>query len=154
MRMDNSPAEVMTQLLADLGLGVEGGTDGDWPVYTGNEPPSPDNVLTVYNTLGTSVKYQASNRAAGGRVVGKVESMYGVMIRARSSDPKVGWDKLDEIAQTLTEEYRRTVTLDGHTYLFHCVSNVGNVLDAGKEAPTSKRNLFTLNMTATIKQCT
>lgn len=46
-----SPAEEIAQHLADNGIGARAG-DGVWGIHVSQEPDSPDDVVTVYDTGG------------------------------------------------------------------------------------------------------
>jgi hypothetical protein len=49
--LDHFPADIIRQLLIDLGVGL-GVTATDWPAFSQKEPDSPDNVITVFDTMG------------------------------------------------------------------------------------------------------
>lgn len=143
--LENSPADVLAYLLVQLSLGTDPSDSGSWPVYATNEPDSPDNVITTYDTAGTS-----DGRS---QLTGEAWTHYGFQVRIRSTTPTLGWIKADSIRKTLAESvYDITVAVGDKRYLIHCVTRIGNVIALGKESPTSKRNLFTLNATVVLKQ--
>ncbi len=140
-----SPAQVIARLLIDLGLGSDPETAGAWPVSSSGEPAAPDNCITVYNTQGTD----------GGRamVTGELLGNYGFQVRVRAKDTETGWTKADAIQTALAESvYQETVHVGARTYLVHAVSRIGDVFEIGKEVPTSKRSVFTINATVTLEE--
>lgn len=141
--LEHSPADITAQLLVDLGLGTDPNDNGDWPVYVNSEPSTPDNCLTVYDT---------TDRDDGRAMVsGERQVFFGYQIRIRARNHKVGWLKAHEIAISLDENvYETSVILEGNTYVVHSCNRISGVLPLGKESPTSKRNLYTLNFLASI----
>lgn len=144
--LSHHQAQIIARLLVRLGLGTLAGAGGAWPVYYRREPPTPDEVITVYGTPGGR---------GGGRVMisGEYLGYYGFQVRVRSQNPSDGYLKADEIATTLAEGcYQEYVEIDGVDYFIHCVTGIGDVMDLNKETPTSKRNIFTLNASASIER--
>jgi hypothetical protein len=138
MTFQHSPADVLRYLLIQLGLGTAPSSGGAWPVYAADEPATPDNCITVYDTQGRDA----------GRIMntGEREEYPGFQVRVRSLDHPTGALKANQIADALDTAVRLTnVTVETYTYLVYCVSRTGNVLAAGKESPTSKRKLFFIN---------
>lgn len=159
--LNHSPAVIVAQLLVDLGLAVAPsyavGQDGivsysgqPWPAFSTSEPDFPDEVVTVYDQLGTnSGRFQFS---------GALQEFYGLQARIRSLDHDGGWIKADSIrrawaaapGQPAPFVYDRTVTVLGSVYLVSCFSNVKEVMILGKDSPDTKRSLFTVNAQARI----
>lgn len=52
----NSPAVDVMNLLSDLGVGIPAGETG-WSLWVGDEPPSPDTAITIYDTGGYEPLY-------------------------------------------------------------------------------------------------
>lgn len=143
--LTHSPADIIRNLLVNLGLGTTPSAAGSWPVYAEREPDAPDSVITVYNTAG-----RKDGRV---QVGGEVQEHHGFQVRIRAANPVTGYTKAQAIAIALDETvYQDTVTISAATYLVHAVSRVGSVLALGKETPTSKRNLFTINAVAALRQ--
>lgn len=142
--MTDSPADVVRWILVALGVGTDPELGSAWPVYCSSEPDRPDNSITVYDTDGTD----------NGRTMvdGKLQRLFGFQVRVRSDSHGTGWTKADAIQTALAESvYQETVTVNGRSYLVHAVSRIGDVLPLGKESPTSKRSLFTLNAGVTVR---
>lgn len=144
--LTHSPADIVRYALVSLGLGVLPPATG-WPIYVGQEPPSPDEVLTLYDTTGRDQ----------GRVMysGERQTMEGIQVRARSRTHVSGWTKLQAVAIALDKDiYDATVTIGAATYLLHSVSRTGNVLAPGKENLVSELSIFTVNALVSVRQRT
>ncbi len=142
----HSPADVLATLLVTLGAATdpEAATLGDWPVYVDSEPPTPDDVLTVYDTTA---------RTFGRSMIdGETLLHEGVQVRVRATDHTTGLIKARAIRQKLDEVvHLNNVTVDGTDYLVWSVDTT-SLLKLGKETPTSKRSLFTINGTCSIRR--
>lgn len=143
----HSPADLVSRLLIGLGLASEPDGTGAWPVSVDDEPFSPDNVLTVYNTAGIDA----------GRIMvdGEAQLFHGFQVRLRATDNQTGWAKLYAIRNALARESRdRTVDADSATYVINSVSRIGPVLSLGIDAGNSSRTLFTLNALLSVRRLT
>jgi hypothetical protein len=144
--LTHSPADVIRRLLIALGVGTDPDALGEWPIFASGEPAVPDNCITLYDTAG----------AGGGRMMvnGELVSFDGIQARVRASTHPVGWKKADEIQTAFAMDvYNETVVLESVTYRVFSISRIGDVLALGKESPTSKRSLFTVNATVAMEQC-
>lgn len=150
--MINSPAHVVAQYLRDAGVGTQPTAGEEWPVYVNNLPVSPDNCLVVYDTNAPKTVYQHGN----------YEGDHGVQVSVRAVNHQAGWVQARRVLQSLVSAYRVGVSVPAPPtaegtgtvhYLLHCASNVGSILRLGKEAPTSKRDMFSINLTVTLHQC-
>lgn len=85
-----------------------------WPVFTGGEPPDPDNVITVY---------MAENQEdAKIQVTGEVQTHWGIRIRVRATDKPTAFGRLELIRHDLNEGlYMQTVTIGTTQYLIQSV---------------------------------
>lgn len=145
MSLSHSPAQIIARLLATLGVGVTGGTVGDWPIYVSDEPNSPDNAITLYDTSG-----QNDGRSM---IDGEVQEHPGVEVRIRSSTHEIGFAKAAVIAEILAMTiYQNTVVISTNQYLVHSITRKGTINYLGRENPTSKRQLFTINCLAAIRK--
>jgi len=140
----HTPANILRWLLISLAQGTDPDADEDWPIYVSREPNAPDSVITIYNT--TAVKQ--------GRLMisGEVAERPGVQIRVRDPDEKSGFVKANAIAIALDGVTYGGVTLDGTAYKVYAVSRTSGPLSIGKEDSPTKRNIFTLNVTAALRQ--
>lgn len=141
----HSPADVVRQLLVDLGLGIDYADDRtDWALFASGEPDLPDNCITVYDTTGLDEGREM--------VSGERQEHHGLQIRVRSKTQAVGFAKARDISVALDEDvYQETVAVDGDSYLVWAVRRTGDPLFLGKDAPNSKRNLFTINATVSLR---
>lgn len=149
--MNHSPADVVRRLLVDLGLGSYPAIPtSSWPIYSSEEPQTPDNVITVFDTVG--------RRQGRMMIDGAVEEHHGFQIRVRSADDRTGAVKARTIADTIDKEvYRRWVTVDSTTYQVHSLDRSSDVIslgrergEGGKDKKPSQRRIFTINGTAHI----
>lgn len=134
-----SPAEVVAQLITDLGLA---GT-ADWPVYVSGQPNSPDNVVTTFDISGDDK----------GRTMfdGKRTEWKGVQILVRSSTPEEGAARAEAIKAGVLVVVNERVSIGGDYYLISCVSVKSGVLNLGNE-PDTGRAMFSLNLLVTMKE--
>jgi hypothetical protein len=140
-----SPADMVRRLLVALGQGTLPVSETTWPIYASNEPDTPDNCITVYDTAGKT----------NGRVhnTGEVQEHHGIMIRIRAVDFTTGWSKAGLISNCIdTSVLNNSLSLDGKTFIIYSITRTGNVLSIGKESPTSRRNLFSLNAVVALRQ--
>ena len=142
--LTHSPADIVRRVLIDLGLGVDPPST-PWPVFASGEPDTPDNCITVYDTAGLD--------HGRSMIDGELFGHNGVQVRVRSNSHATGWTKADAIQTGMAKSvYQETVTISGQAYLVHAIAKIGDVLTFGKETPTSKRSLFTINALASIKE--
>ncbi len=139
-----SPADVLAYLLVERGLGTNPTADSDWPVLANVKPDSPDNLIVVGDTAGTT-----SNRTMPD---GATNEKYGFQILVRGKTQPLAWAKIDEIQRDLSRNlYHTSFAVDGATYTVKKVVNFGPVIRMGLERPASKRFLYTLNALALIE---
>jgi hypothetical protein len=75
--LDHFPADIIRQLLIDLGVGLDI-TATDWPAFSQKEPDSPDNVITVFDTMGRDLGRTNPDSVRSER--------YGIQVRVRGGD--------------------------------------------------------------------
>lgn len=143
----NSPAEVIGQLLIDLGLGEEVASPSpDWEVHVEGEPDKPDNCITVYDTVG-----RTNGRDHN---IGEMAEHEGIQIRVRSNSPTDGWAKAKAIADKLDKEVGPLtgVSLDANDYTIANVSRTANIIPLRFEKPVSKRRHWVINAVVSLRQ--
>jgi hypothetical protein len=138
-----SPADVLAHLLTLLGQTTAPGLSQAWPVYVSSEPGFPDDAVTTYDT--TPI-LDGRNQGSGETV-----EHYGVQVRLRSTVHTAGWVKSRAIKQALDGVYYATVAIGSQTYVVYGVNTLG-IMALGKDSPTSKRNLFTINCTVALRK--
>lgn len=143
----NSEAELVQQLLIVLGLGTTPPTNtvannSAWPVFASNEPAEPDNIITVIDT--------PNQTFARLMPTGKYAHQYGFRVRVRAVDHPTGYQKIKQIALQLAHNVGGdagpiNVVCTGNNYLIHAIAKIGGVMALGKDAPKSKRSVFTVD---------
>lgn len=142
--LQHSAAEVIQQAVINFGLGAEPSATATWPVYSTNEPSTPDNCMTVYDTQGTD---------DGQTMDGTLQAHLGWQIRVRAKDHQTGFRKLQAIRAYLSEVARQPrVTIEGTSYVIWAFAKIGQVLSLGIDSPATKRSVFTLNGISAIDQ--
>lgn len=142
--MNHTPADVIRYLLISLDLGSLPTDLEDWPIFYGDEPNTPDNCITLYDTPGTD--------QGRSMIDGALFGFYGFQVRVRAATKSAGYLKALGIQTVMAQSViRETVTIEGTGYFVHSISNIGDVLDLGKP-PQSSRVLFTINAVTSVRQ--
>lgn len=148
--LSHSPADIVRQLLVDLGFGTLPSASDTWPIYVYREPASPDDCVTLYDTEGSN----GPREMTGGYRLER----HGFQIRIRCDDSRQGWEKAHELAIALDQSIDfNSVTLSDRVgtgttdYTVYSVVRTGDVLSIGK-APESKRSIYTINATVALRQ--
>lgn len=145
--LTHSGEDITRRLLIGGSLGTDPSDQDSWPIFAVSEPTKPDNCITVYATTNT----------LDGRVMnnGEIQEHLGIQIRIRSTDYVTGRAKAKAIADYLDETVLRTaVTIDSSEYEVQCFNRRSAILHIGTELPTSKREVFTINYIADMRQTT
>ncbi len=144
--LNHSQSQIIRQLLIDLGGGTDPDDDDDWPIYANQIVDSPDSVITIKNT---------TPRNDGRLMVsGEAQVHEGIQITVRAADHGVCHDKTNDIAIIMSETVlNNTVVIGvGSAYTVYAASLTSGPIDLGKNVDISKRNLFTLNYTVSLRQ--
>ncbi len=147
--LSHSPAQVMAQLLVDLGLGTTPNAGGDqtvWPVFYDNEPNTPNNVVTVSDTTGVTF----AGDSFGGR-----NEHHGFQVKVRSGTIRGGYPKANAILVGLNQlrlEGPRIVAVEGVDYSVWQVRPTGGVMRLGPETNSTRRG-YTVNGKVYVVQC-
>jgi len=141
--LDYSPARVLLSALADLSLGAIGASQ--WALYAAFMPDRPDDAISLYNTTGlTQGRIQIN---------GETQEQHGIQVRIRSATEEAGWAKARAIAVALDTSIRETeVSVASDAFILHSTNRTSDVISLGLESPTTKRRLYTINVTASIRQ--
>lgn len=136
--LSHSPTEITRQLMLVA--------DPSEQVFVGGEPPTPDDVITLFDTEGTS----------DGRIQinGQLQQHYGLQLRFRATDYPTGWRKANQWRTFLSEQVNQDVVTmpDLSQFLVWCYAKIGQVLCLGTGGGSDKRFYFTLNCAAPIEQ--
>lgn len=142
----HSTADVIAELLVDLGLGTiyNGSTTVAWQIAINREPDKPDNMITVFDTAGKD----------NGRIMvnGERQENPGIMIKVRASSNTVGFVKAQTIATTLDAQTNSNASISASNYIIHTVNRTTNVLSLGQDKPNSRREIFSVNATVSLRQ--
>ena len=140
----HSPADILAQLIINLGLGTAPASALAWPVFSSQEPDLPDDCVTVYDA--------AAQQQGRTMIDGQRQESPGFQVRVRAAHHEDGYKKSQAIATGLDEDFYDASLLLGSThYLVHSVSRSTGVIALGKE-PNTQRVAFTFNGTVTLKQ--
>lgn len=151
--MDATPADVVRQLLVDLGVCPDSAT-ARWSAFSGHEPDGTtthDDCVTVYGTEGVDT----------GRLMptGEATGYYGIQFRVRSRNEAAGWKKAAEIRTAIAETaYSDSVTVPAeqgtaeYRFLVRNFNGIGRVLRLGVVATAGQRYVHTLNCNAVLAQ--
>jgi hypothetical protein len=140
--LHHTPAQILQQLLIDLGVATDVSDDEAWPVYFGLQPETPDDSICTYDTTGV----------LGGRdqISGEMQEHYGVQIRVRSEGVNDGVIKALELCSQLdTNVKRESVVLGASYYLVWAVTRTSTINSLGTDG-TSRRRLWTINALMSI----
>jgi hypothetical protein len=126
-------------------------TEGDWPMYSTFLPDMPDNAICIYDTQG---ELQGRSLRSG-----NVHDFFGVNIKVRSGDAKIGMDMCLFIQSSLDSLYRWEVDIPdslndllSDVYVIQNASRKSSIMVLGKETGTDRiRNVFTLNYLLSIQ---
>ena len=141
-QMDHTAHRIIADLLIELSVGTSV-TTGDWAVFYGSMPDSPDSAIAVFSTEGIK----------DGRVMndGEVDFHHGINIQIRDAEQEDGYQRANAIAEALDKQVDDySITVGSSTYTIHAISRKGDVIHVGTEVKDSKRHLFTINATAAI----
>lgn len=139
-----SPAHIVRQLLVDLAQCIMPAAKSttDWQASINVEPVAPDNVVTLYNT--------GAVEDSGINFDGTRVEHPTLQVRLRSTVDTVGYPKARIICIALDSVYRRVVTVNSVDYLVQRMKRTTDVIALGYDEPTSKRWLYTFNLSFTV----
>lgn len=144
--LGHSPAQIVAQLLIDLGIGSVPGSGLAWPVYDSSLPDEPDSAICVYDTTGIMDARMASS--------GEWNEHHGINIRLRTTGQQAGATKINALIVALdTQVDHDTVNMTTPTNVYDVenMSRRSGPFDNGPE-PESGRRIFTVNYVASIRQ--
>jgi hypothetical protein len=126
----HTPAEIIAQMLVDLGIAdypeTEDGLTG-WTIFPNHLPEYPDQAMSVVDTQG-----RLHRRI---QVSGLIGEHYGIQVLVRSAqDPGTTYTKTKTILHYFDTEVRKEeVTLDNSVYIVHAVTRTSPALPVGKD---------------------
>jgi hypothetical protein len=154
-QFNDSPADVIAQLLIDLGYVEDPNLAGTakliWPVSVDSELASPDDIVCITNTDPVN-----SGRV---QVTGQMSELWGIQFKVRAVDPQVAYRKSNQLVVAMDQEiYHQTTiihptaTTSGGTYFVGAITRKSGPLSLGREASATKRSLYTINAIVDIIQ--
>ncbi len=149
MIVEHSQCQIVRKLLIDNSFGVEPVADAVWPIYFGSLPDGDavaDNAICVYDQVG--IKDGRFMRT--GEVL--VHEGFMVRVRAISGGYQAAQKKAKQIAHFLDTILRQAITVESTDYIIQSITRFGDVLWAGKEPTSKRRDFFTVNCTITIRE--
>lgn len=154
--LPNSPSEIIRQLLIDNLQGsdvADGLPNGSWPVYFNNEPTTPDNCITVYDTPGEINGVTNTDN--------ELQEHFGIQVRVRGTSGSIAWTKTNSLNVYLNQSvYAETVIIDSNQYLVESVITRSDIIPLGKEMPgqgsqgmvAKGRNINTFNAVVSLRK--
>ena len=149
--LSHAPSVVVQNLLIALGIGTRQSADGAWPVYATQEPTKPDEVITIYDTEGRTGNRDAPTKER--------PEYNGIQIRVRGQNYADGHTKAEAIAIALDSSVFKTAVsvpdasgTGSTSYMVWMMRRISGPLALGKESPTSRRDLFTINAEVSLRQ--
>lgn len=133
----HSPAMILRAALIARADGSLPTDLDDWPIYVGQMPDKPDEIVCIMDTTG-----QLDGRT---QVDGVVHSHPGVQLRIRSNLYPTGYAKANLLRIALQEIRGLVVTIESSSYTILVVSQIGDILSLGKSEEINKRDLFSIN---------
>lgn len=139
--------EIVQKLFVALSLGTLPTDSDDWPIYAGQEPNTPDNVITL---ISTTPILQGRLQTSG-----QVQDRKSIQIRVRAARESTAHTKMRAIVDAVEETiYQNQVNVGSSIYVVHSMSRVSGPISLGKDVNESKRSAFSLNVTMSIRQTT
>ena len=137
--MNHSPAEISASFLKTVELFTEPG--GEMPLYIGSLPDELTDAAVVIDTAG---------RIEGRRLPsGVYQEQYGIQIKLRSSNYKVGWVFLQTVCDYLSSVQNETVTVEDDSYVLDTANQTSPVFALGQDE--KRREMFTTNFLLMIR---
>lgn len=152
--LTHSPADVIRALAIQLGLGAmpeysSGVQTATWPIFRWNEPDRPDDSITVMDTAGRT--------GATTHQGVEVSEYHGIQVRVRSADGDEGFAKARAIAVAFDSVNHVKVTAGpsatARRYIVKSIVRTSDVIKAGPDVPQGKRQVFTVNFVASLREC-
>lgn len=147
---DHSPADIIRHLLVNQDQGIlpenwNGVSRDEWPISCNAVLPNPDRTIATIDTEG--------NDEGSFQWDGDLQGQNGVQFQIRADTFQQGWRKVNLLFNfTSKGVYDVRVDIDETTYLVHSITPTSDALPIGNETPTSKRQLFTLNLLTSISK--
>jgi len=143
--MNETPAYIIKSYLVGEGLLTDPADSGDWPVYTGVLPDSPEVVDDIVACMDTSGVKDGRSMKTGVTLFHQ-----GVQILLRSEDYNDGYAKVQTLADALAEIQNAEEVISGTTYEINNVTQTTDVIVLSQEEGSKRRGFFSVNFLVTI----
>ena len=145
--MNHTPGYILAQYFISAGALITPGESGSWPVYVGKMPDgrhAPHNAVAIMDT--TSVK--------DGRLMITGENIFhpGIQILVRATDFNEGYAMAVSLAALLEPLANEDVTVESDEYRIAAITQTTGVIPLGQEEGSKRREMFSTNFLATIKE--
>jgi hypothetical protein len=142
----HSAADIVCQALYGLGYlsNPETQPTGVWPGFVDSEPDSPDKCVTIYDTAGRVFPRSTPDNY-------RVENP-GIQIRVRAATYRTAFQKARQLATALDSINREVVDTGTYSYRINTIVRSSEPIRVGKESPTSKRSILTINAMVNFNQ--
>lgn len=144
--MNHSPAYIIAQYLKDQGEVTDPDSSGDWMAYVGTLPGGDEAEHDAVGVMNTSPVQD------GRLMTGAGIYHHGVQILLRASAHNTGYAKAHDLLEALEDVDDDQVTCGSDTYEINNVSPAGGVVSLGQEEGTRRREMFSVNFLATLKE--
>lgn len=137
--INHPPAEILAQALLGLELVTPQDDAGEWPIYIGNLPATPDEAVSIHDVEGI----------LDGRLMDSGEYIehpgFQLRIRVKATDYLRGWRKANSLANALASSIRGTVEVDDTAYTIDSVTLSSPPIPMGQDPDTQRRQNFSIN---------
>lgn len=141
--LTHPPARIIAGLLVDLAIGTYTRA-ADWRVFVESIPDSPDEIISVYDT--------APSLFGSEMVTGETLEHHGILLRIRSAIYSTGWGIINSIRTEMDDVDNEIIVISGVSYNVQAMNRASGPFHIGTEEGTSKREIFTINYTTSIRQ--
>lgn len=148
--LDHSAADIVRNQIIDLGFGATPSSENEWPVYVSVMPSTPDEAIVCID--------QAGEIQGKLHPIGQVVEREGVQILVRANDHFDGHNKADDIAKGLDAVSQSSVRVGDvagtgdSTYTVSAITRRSGPIALGQETPDTKRELWSINFVAALRQ--
>lgn len=135
--------QIISQLIQNEWIGSDPlatGAPGEWPIYVGRMPTTPDDCIAV----------QRDSLPTEGRTRLGTEGHEGLQIRVRHTQYEPAQKKMLEIAKFFDTVYRQIVAYDGRQFRIQCIVQPNRPIFIGPD-PNTRCN-FVLNCVTSIQE--
>lgn len=142
MSLSHKPCEVIAKYLISGNFGTTPASNGNWPIFTNNTAPEPNNLLCVYDTTGL-VPSQTL-------ITGLVIEYYGIQLFCRAETDWLSFSKLQACALYCDVASLVSIVLDSSTYKLQGLKREGTINSFGPQSSDNNLWVHTVNYLITL----